>query len=101
MADMGEMQMPLPDNTLPMMTGQGPYGSIEMGGMFTTVKVRKGLARNDYKDPGWYGHPAGTQAYEWAGDARAAGPVSQPGTTSGRNNEVILSIRKGNGHGSH
>ena len=35
MADMGEMEMPLPDNTLPMMTGQGPFGPLEMGGMFT------------------------------------------------------------------
>ena len=59
MADMGEMEMALPDNTLPMMTGQGPYGPMEMGGMFTTVKVRRGLARNDYKDPGWYQQPAG------------------------------------------
>ena len=59
MADMGEMEMPLPDNTLPMMTGQGPFGPIEMGGMFTVVKVREGLARGDYKDPGWYKHPAG------------------------------------------
>jgi hypothetical protein len=31
MADMAEMEMPLPDNTIPMMTGQGPYGSVEMG----------------------------------------------------------------------
>jgi hypothetical protein len=37
MADMAEMEMPLPDNTIPMMTGQGPYGSVEMGGMFTVV----------------------------------------------------------------
>ena len=57
MADMGEMEMPLPDNTLPMMTGAGPFGAIEMGGMFTVVKVREGLARNDYKDPGWYRAP--------------------------------------------
>ena len=64
---MGEMEMPLPDNTLPMMTGTGPYGPIEMGGMFTTVKIRDGLAREDYKDPGWYKHPDGTVAYEWAG----------------------------------
>ena len=63
MADMGAMEMPLPDNTLPMMTGQGQFGAIEMGGMFTVVKVREGLARNDYKDPGWYKHPAGTVAY--------------------------------------
>jgi hypothetical protein len=35
-----------------------------MGGMFTTVKVREGLAANDYKDPGWYEHPQGTIARE-------------------------------------
>jgi hypothetical protein len=64
MADMGEMEMPLPDNTLPMMSGTGPFGPIEMGGMFTVVKVRAGLARNNYKDPGWYKHPKGTVAYE-------------------------------------
>jgi manganese oxidase len=63
MAEMGAMEMPLPANTLPMMTGQGPYGPMEMGGMFTVVKIREGLARNDYKDPGWYKHPAGTVAY--------------------------------------
>jgi FtsP/CotA-like multicopper oxidase with cupredoxin domain len=67
MADMQEMEMPLPDNTLPMMTGKGPFGALEMGGMFTVVKVREGLARNDYKDPGWYSHPKGTVAYEWKG----------------------------------
>ncbi|MBK6599946.1 MAG: copper oxidase [Proteobacteria bacterium] len=64
MADMGEMEMPLPENTLPMMTGTGPFGPLEMGGMFTVVKVRDGLGRGDYADPGWYAHPEGTQAYE-------------------------------------
>jgi len=64
MADMGVMEMPLPENTLPMMTGTGPYGPIEMGGMFTTVKIRRGLARDDYRDPGWYRQPPGTVAYE-------------------------------------
>ncbi|OGP22414.1 MAG: copper oxidase [Deltaproteobacteria bacterium GWA2_65_63] len=67
MAEMGAMEMPLPDNTLPMMTGQGPFGPLEMGGMFTVVKVREGLARGDYKDPGWYKHPKGSVAYEWKG----------------------------------
>ena len=67
MADMGEMEMPLPDNTLPMMTGQGPFGPLEMGGMFTVVKVREDVARNSYADPGWYKHPPGTVAYEWKG----------------------------------
>jgi hypothetical protein len=32
--------------------------------MFTVVKVREGLAHNDYADPGWYEHPPGTVAYE-------------------------------------
>ena len=68
MADMGEMEMPLPDNTLPMMTGQGPYGPIEMGGMFTVMKVRRDLPRNSYADPGWYKHPKGTVAYEYTGN---------------------------------
>ena len=60
-------EMPLPDNTLPMMTGTGPFGPMEMGGMFTVVKIREGLARDDYSDPGWYRHPPGTVAYEWKG----------------------------------
>ena len=76
MAEMGEMEMPMPDNTLPMMTGFGQFGPIEMGGMFSVVKVREGLAADDYKDPGWYKHPPGTVAYEVArrdaADAAAA-----------------------------
>ena len=57
MADMGEMEMPIPDNTTPMMNGWGKYGAIEMGGMFSVVKVREGIAANDYSDPGWYDSP--------------------------------------------
>jgi FtsP/CotA-like multicopper oxidase with cupredoxin domain len=72
MAEMGDMEMPLPDNTLPMMTGQGPFGPLEMGGMFTVVKIREGLASGDYKDPGWYKHPKGSVAYEWVGDLPAS-----------------------------
>jgi hypothetical protein len=41
MADMGEMHTPLPDNTLPMMTGTGSCGPIETGRMFTLVRVRE------------------------------------------------------------
>ncbi len=64
MADMGNMEMPLPANTLPMMTGSGPFGALEMGGMFTVFKVRAGLAPGDYGDPGWFTHPPGTVARE-------------------------------------
>jgi hypothetical protein len=79
MSDMGEMEMALPDNTLPMMGGQGPFGPMEMGGMFTVVKVREGLARDSYSDPGWYAHPKGTVAYEWKG------PMPDVGRPEGRN----------------
>jgi FtsP/CotA-like multicopper oxidase with cupredoxin domain len=69
----GDMQnmdgkMALPDNTLPMMGGAGPYGSIEMGGMFTVVKIRPDLAPGDYRDPGWYHAPRNTVAYLWKGE---------------------------------
>jgi FtsP/CotA-like multicopper oxidase with cupredoxin domain len=88
MADMGEMEMPLPDNTIKMMAGWGPFGAMEMGGMFSVVKVREGLAANDYSDPGWFKHPEGTVAWEWTGElpapARADGaktmaPDQNPG----------------------
>jgi FtsP/CotA-like multicopper oxidase with cupredoxin domain len=52
------MDMGRPKNTLPMMTGSGPFGPIQMGGMFTVLKVREGLT--SYDDPGWYKQPPGT-----------------------------------------
>ncbi|MDQ8020711.1 MAG: copper oxidase [Moraxellaceae bacterium] len=80
MADMAEMEMPLPDNTLPMMTGQGPYGPLEMGGMFTVLKVRRDQKPGDYRDPGPYRQPPRTQAYEWTGVTPEAtrAPAAQP-----------------------
>ena len=51
--------MPGPENTLAMMTGTGPFGNIEMGGMFTVVKVRDDVRRGDFSDPGW--HPSRPQ----------------------------------------
>lgn len=56
------MEMGRPKNTLPMMAGTGPFGPIEMGGMFTIVKVRDGITT--YDDPGFYKHPPGTVAYK-------------------------------------
>jgi FtsP/CotA-like multicopper oxidase with cupredoxin domain len=84
MADMAEMEMPMPDNTLPMMTGFGQFGPIEMGGMFTVVKVREGLARDDYKDPGWYKNPPGTVAYEVKGEMLPEAPRAAPNKQSTR-----------------
>ena len=66
MGDMVAMGTSLPENTLPMMMGEGPFGPMEMGGMFTVVKVRADVARGDYADPGWYKHPPGTVAWKLA-----------------------------------
>jgi FtsP/CotA-like multicopper oxidase with cupredoxin domain len=56
---MGHMKGP--PNTLPMMMGDGPFGPLEMGGMFTVLKVRDALASGG-GDPAPYVHPPGTQA---------------------------------------
>ncbi len=61
MYDMAEMDMGRPPNTLRMGAAPGPYGPIDMGGMFTLVKVRDHLPKG-YEDPGWYPIPAGTQS---------------------------------------
>jgi hypothetical protein len=100
------MQMPLPANTAPMMTGDGPFGSVEMGGMFTVLKVRKDQAPGDYRDLGWFKHPAGTVAYEWQGDlaqptrsSEAGGqsmPLKQPPAET-----VEVQVRKPSGHAGH
>jgi len=73
MDEMMEMGMPGPENTLPMMAGEGPFGMIGMGGMFTTLKVHDDMPRfasqEEYakrihqpKDGGWYRNPPGTVA---------------------------------------
>ncbi|MFZ9510544.1 MAG: multicopper oxidase domain-containing protein, partial [Burkholderiaceae bacterium] len=113
MADMGEMEMALPDNTAPMMTGTGPFGPIEMGGMFTMMKVRREQKPGDYSDPGWYRQPPGTQAFEYGGplpeparfesEKRSGGaPVpglNNPPPVSGA--APNASVRKPNAHAHH
>jgi manganese oxidase len=93
---MDSMEMPLPENTLPMMTGQGPFGGIEMGGMFTIVKIRKKLGVNDYKDPGWYKHPIGTTAYEWQSSESAPPVISSANTIKEMPGEIIATVKKRN-----
>jgi manganese oxidase len=60
MADMGEMGMPVPRNSIPMVGAQGKHDYIDMGGLFTIVKIRENLT--SYDDPGWYENPPGTLA---------------------------------------
>lgn len=65
----GMMEMGRPKNTLPMMTGEGQFGSVDMGGMFTVLKVRAGIT--SYQDPGPYKNPPGTVAHKVADDGEA------------------------------
>ncbi len=88
MADMGEMEMPIPENTTPMMTGTGPYGPLEMGGMFSVLKVRKDQRPGDYSDPGWFKHPEGTVAREYTGT------VADPVRGKAAGSQVPLSDKK-------
>jgi len=67
MANMQAMSkhMPGPENTLPMMMGNGPFGDIMMGGMFTILKVRDDLYEDNV---GWYPNPPGTVASKVGGE---------------------------------
>ncbi|CDZ80192.1 Copper resistance protein A precursor [Candidatus Rubidus massiliensis] len=53
------MKIKIPENLSPI-GNPGPFGVIELGGMFTLFKVRDNLT--SYADPGWYQHPPGTVA---------------------------------------
>lgn len=95
MAEM--MPMPLPENTLPMMTGKGQFGDVNMGGMFSTLKVRAGIAKGDFKDPGSYKFPKGSVAYEFAGQLpEAPRHAAVDGKTL-----VEVKVRKPTGHEGH
>jgi manganese oxidase len=68
--------MAIPRNSIPMLGGAGPFGPIDMGGMFTIIKIRDDM--NYDRDPGWYRQPPGTAT--WRVDAMSeAPPDAAPG----------------------
>jgi FtsP/CotA-like multicopper oxidase with cupredoxin domain len=52
MTEMSHMRMDQPRNSISMLGGDGPFGPIDMGGMFTLLKIRDRLPGDG--DPGWY-----------------------------------------------
>jgi FtsP/CotA-like multicopper oxidase with cupredoxin domain len=61
MSGMATMRMPYPENSIPMLGAQGPYGVIDMGGMMTILKVRERIPADG--EVGWYEPPRGTVAH--------------------------------------
>ena len=97
MHDMAEMEMPLPDNTAAMMTGDGPFGPVGMGGMFSVLKVRADQKPGDYTDPGWFPHPPGTVAYEFSGQLPEAPRTKSPAQGSPQSVQSVQSSSPGPG----
>lgn len=85
-----------PPNTLPMMMGKGPFGNIEMGGMFTVVKVRDDLAPGDFRDPGWYRHPEGEVARRISADPDYGQPARRGKLAN--SDSAALPVPKRQGH---
>ena len=67
MNDMTDTGMAIPENSIPMLKGEGGFGvNISLGGMAGFVAVRdevsdEQLTRNAF--PGWYEHPEGTVSH--------------------------------------
>ncbi len=59
-----------PENSVAMLGTAGPHGIINMGGMFTVLKVRERLEEGT--PVGWYEMPPGTQAEPATDDERRA-----------------------------
>jgi hypothetical protein len=60
MMPMRSMDMPVPENSVPMLGLRGQFGPTVVGSMATVLKVRE--QTDGYKDPGWYNFPDGTVA---------------------------------------
>jgi hypothetical protein len=66
MGEMATMRMAQPSNSITMLGGDGPHGTIDMGGMFTLLKIRGHLTGD--ADPGWYEPPGAEVATEATAD---------------------------------
>ena len=97
MHDMAEMEMPLPDNTLPMMTGKGPFGPVGMGGMFSVVKVRDDVQAGRLQGPRSVQAPAGHRRLRVHGPAARA--RARRSCAPGRRPD--LHVRQPSGHSGH
>ena len=109
MAEMEGMTMAGPANTAPMMGGDGPYGSLGMGGMFSVVKVRRDQKPGDYSDPGWWAEraPKGSVAHAVEAPSNAPSNAERREPMNGKRREPLeaapleVEVRKPGGHDHH
>jgi hypothetical protein len=84
MGGMTEMGMNGPTGAISMLGAPGPHGYIDMGGMFTILKIRQRLPAGGDSD--WYVNPPGTVAVEASAaelrrdgiDVREPAPSTKP-----------------------
>jgi len=75
------MNMPVPENAIPMLGYTGAFGQTVMGGMATVLKVRK--ETSGYQDPGPYRFPPGSVAREATQTELARDGVMSPKVKTG------------------
>jgi hypothetical protein len=86
---MPDVPMDMPKSTIALLGGTGPFGYVTMGGIFSVLKIREGIAT--YDDPGDYANPEGTVAgpateealrRDGLGTAAEARPEARPAAPS-------------------
>uniref|UniRef100_UPI00254CF84D hypothetical protein n=1 Tax=Klebsiella pneumoniae TaxID=573 RepID=UPI00254CF84D len=71
------------------------------------LKVRDNQKPGDYRDPGWYKQPKGTQAYEYTGEPLPPAKSNTGAGSSAMNPKnmpssgIEVQIKKPNGHSGH
>ncbi len=75
------MDMPVPENAIPMLGYKGQFGQTVMGGMATVLKVRK--KTEGYQDPGNYRFPSGSVARQATQRELARDGVMRPKLKAG------------------
>jgi hypothetical protein len=107
MADMAEMEMPLPDNTVPMMTGEGPFGWCRNGWHVLHVQSAQRPETRRLQRPGLVQtsrrvklHLNGTGSLTEPARFQAEGGQSMPRLVKPKQ-EVEVQIRKPQGTSGH
>ena len=73
--------------------------------MFSVLKVRDNQPAGDYKNPGWYTHPAGTVASEYTGELapprRATDKKKSSAMPVEKVADIEVQVRKPKSHKKH